>query len=178
MSATGWVLKAMEPGTARGLLVHGHIVLGYALIASLVMRLAWGLWGPPHARMGALWHPTAWLYALTGKVRTRQSGYGHDPMASLAYLVLYGMLAVAALSGLALAGIRYDLGPFAGILFDDLQWLGAGRLVHDLVLFGATAFVGLHLFGMVKHERQTGLPVAQSMISGYQYRYKGKEGDS
>jgi cytochrome b len=152
-----------------------HLWCGYLLFIGLVARLVWGIVGPSHARWSDLWHPRAWVEA----VRRRQfftppQAWGHHPLASLAYLAFYGLAWCLAITGLALAAIDQGVGPLYGVLgyaFELMSWF---RRPHDWLEELIIAFAIAHLAALILHERRHGLPIAQAMVSGYQYR-KDKE---
>ncbi|MGQ9860821.1 MAG: cytochrome b/b6 domain-containing protein [Thiobacillaceae bacterium] len=152
-----------------------HLWCGYLLIIGLVARLVWGIVGPSHARWSELWRPAVWLEA----VRKRRffsppEALGHHPLASLAYLLFYGMASCLAITGLALAAIDQGVGPLYGVLgyaFESKSWF---RTPHDWLEELILAFVIVHLAALILHERRHGIPIAQAMVSGYQYR-KDKE---
>ncbi len=148
-----------------------HLWCGYLLFLGLVARLLWGMVGPAHARWSALWHPSAWQEA----VRRRRffvapHAAGHHPQASLAYLAFYGIAWVMALTGLALAAIDQGVGPLYAILGHDFQSKSLYRVPHDWLEELILAFVLVHLAALILHERRHGTPLAQAMVSGYQYR--------
>lgn len=145
----GWAEKFLEAGSLRISMTHMHIVLGYALGIGLTGRLAWAAMGPPQARLKSL---------------------GHDQNSRIAYLGLYALLSGAVGTGLLLAAMRYDRGPLADKIFDELTWHEWTFTLHNYVLYGATLFMFAHLIGMIRHEKKRGIPVAQAMVSGYRYR--------
>jgi cytochrome b561 len=155
----GWAGKFMDPGTEKLILGGLHITLGYGLLLGLVLRIVWGFIGPQEARF------------FTG----RSKSWGHERMASISYLLFYFGLGVACLSGLVLAAIQYDRGIFAAALFDDFTWHEISALAHDLVFYAVTAFIVLHIGALIFHENERGHPLAQAMLSGYQYRLSSSE---
>ncbi|MCX6126338.1 MAG: cytochrome b/b6 domain-containing protein [Proteobacteria bacterium] len=170
--AIGWFGKSMEPGATKLPLIQAHIFLGYGLVVGLAARFVWGIVGPKHARFSAIVHPAVGLSVLRKFRFERSNNFGHDPNASLTYLGLYGALGVSVVSGLVLAAIKYDVGPLASILFDDFSLHELALNFHDAVLYAATGFTVVHIGGMILHENKTGHPIAQAMVSGYQYRYR------
>ena len=148
-----------------------HVWAGYALVLGLVARLSWGLNGPAHARLGAMWHWRAWWQAL----RTRQwfidpEGYGHQPLASGAYLAFYLIVLIMAATGLALAAIDQGRGPLVAWLGHDLPLKAVFKAPHDVLEEFVLGFVVLHLVALILHEVRHGVPMAQAMVSGFQYR--------
>lgn len=173
--ALGWFSKLVEPGSERAPLIQAHIFLGYGLIVGFVARLIWGMIGPEHGRMSALIHPAAWSTAVRKFKLEKPKAFGHDAFASVAYLLLYVAISISVASGLALAGMRYDMGPFAATLFDDLRFLEWTMTAHEAVLYIATGFTVLHIAAMIMHEKKRGYPIAQAMVTGYQYRPSSPE---
>jgi len=147
-----------------------HLWLGYGLILGLVARFLWGLNGPRHARWSALWHPQAWRQALAERrFFTHAARPGHHPLASLVYLVMYLSMLGMIVTGLALAAIDQDTGPLYAWLGHDVWLKGLFRAPHELMQYGFIAFIVVHIAALILHERLHGVPVAQSMVSGYQY---------
>lgn len=143
-----------------------HILVGYGLAAGLAARVLWGLVGPEPARWSDLWHPAAWAGLL--KLHKPQPRVGHDALASLGYLALYGLVAMMVVSGLGLAATEFSTGPLAGVLG------GAGWLEevleepHEAGFALILGFIGLHLAALFYHQWR-GERVAQSMLTGIQY---------
>jgi cytochrome b len=152
-----------------------HVWAGYALVIGLAGRLSWGLHGPAHARLGAMWQWRAWLAVIqTRRLFTEPSGYGHHPLASGAYLAFYLIVLVMAATGLALAAIEQGSGPLVAWLGDDVTLKTLFKAPHDMLEEFVWGFIGLHIAALILHEARHGVPMAQAMVSGYQYR-KEKE---
>jgi len=152
-----------------------HLWLGYALLLGLVGRLIWGLGGPRSARWPALWHPGVWLVALKQRrVYLPHPGHGHHPLASGAYLGVYFILLGMSATGLALAAIDLNTGPLYAWLGHNALLKPGFRIPHEALHYLLIAFIPLHLAALILHERREGVPLAQAMISGFQYiRRKG-----
>lgn len=145
-----------------------HILSGYVFAGTLIARVLWGFVGPETARWKDLWHPKAWGEAIRTRKIPKRERAGHDPLASSAYLFAYSVMALMAITGLALAAVKFSRGPLAG-------WIGGMRSLKDVVgephevgFALILGFVVLHLaalvFHMVRKDR-----VPQSMITGKQY---------
>ena len=145
-----------------------HILTGYVLTASVLTRLLWGLVGPANARWRDLWYPTVWKDSLKNMRLPKVHRAGHDPLASLAYLFAYGVMALMIVTGLGMAASEFQAGPLAAWL-GDVKWLedvlGEPHEVGFTLMLG---FIGLHLAALVFHQL-SGERVAQSMITGKQY---------
>lgn len=152
-----------------------HVWTGYALVLGLVGRFVWGLNGPEHARLSALWHGRAWWSALrTRKLFSEPEAFGHDHLASGAYLAFYLIVLVMVGSGLALAAIEQGSGPLVLWLGHDVTLKHMFKTPHDFLEKFVWGFVILHIAALILHEARQGTPMAQAMVSGYQYR-KEKE---
>jgi len=166
--ATSQLAEAFEEGPYESTLWNLHILAGYVLSAALLARLLWGVVGPLSARWRDLWHPAVWKDSLRRLRLPAAHRAGHDPIASLAYLFAYGVMALMVATGLGLAASEFQTGPLAG-------WLGNASWLEDVLgepheagfalLLG---FVGLHMAALLFHQLR-GERVAQSMVTGKQY---------
>ncbi len=152
-----------------------HVWAGYALVLGLVGRVAWGINGPGHARWSALWHWRQWVAALRARrFFGEPQAFGHEPLASAAYLAFYVVVVVMAATGLALAAIDQGRGPLVFLLGHDVTLKHVFREPHEILEKVVWAYVLLHIAALILHEVRHGIPMAQAMVSGYQYR-KEKE---
>jgi|AP12_2_1047962.scaffolds.fasta_scaffold18242_1 cytochrome b len=168
--ATGWGSELFEHGAGERLVWDLHVYAGYGLIVGLVARLAWGLVGPCHARFADMWHPHAWRDLFRRFKLPAGHRWGHDPIASAVYLALYGMLAVMAVTGLALAATEFGMGPLTGGLLDQVWLAKLFEEPHEFFANFIAAFIVVHVGALWVHQRFGGVPVAQSMWTGVQVR--------
>ncbi|MGK2952091.1 MAG: cytochrome b/b6 domain-containing protein [Thiobacillus sp.] len=166
--ATSQLAEAFEDGPYENTLWDLHILSGYGMTAALLARLLWALVGPDSARWRDLWHPAVWKDSLKKLRLPSAHRVGHDPIASLAYLFAYGVMALMVVTGLGLAASEFQTGPLAA-------WLGNAGWVEDVMEdpheFGfilLLGFIGLHMAALVFHQLR-GERVAQSMVTGRQY---------
>lgn len=117
-----------------------------------------------------MWQPDAWRalpdmkQAFSAPVR-----FGHHAAASLVYLVLYGVLAVLALTGLILLATNQDMGPLNSWLGWHASIKALPDAIHIYAAWAVLAFVCIHFAALVLHPLLHRLPVAQAMITGVQY---------
>ena len=164
MVASSQLAELFEHGALEDTIWTLHVWAGYALAGALGLRLAWGLAGPASARWSDFWHPAAWRSLVRERRLPTPRHDGHDPLASLAFLALYAVLAGLLASGLALAASEFAMGPLVGaIAYESL-----GHWVEELHEFGFSlvlGLVGLHLAALVWHQLR-GEPVAKAMLFG------------
>ncbi len=166
---TIWVSELFEKGVGEDTLWQLHIYLGYALVVGIVSRLVWGLVGPRHARFTDMWHPSAWWHAIRNVDLQAKPRFGHNTLASGVYLVVYVLLVVMAITGLGLAAVEHSMGPFDAWL-GDMAWLkDVFEEPHEIIYYFLMGFVVLHIAALIWHEHKDKTPLAQSMVTGYQY---------
>lgn len=160
--------EAFEHGPWESAIWNLHILAGYGLTAALLTRLLWGLVGPATARWQDLWHPATWKASLKNLRLPSAHRVGHDPVASLAYLFAYCVMALMVVSGLSLTASEFNTGPLAA-WFGNAGWVeDVMEDPHEVGFALMLGFVGLHMAALVFHQLR-GERVAQSMVTGKQY---------
>lgn len=173
---TGFVASNLEPDSERAILWGYHVQCGKFLVVGLFGRFIWGILGPYHAQFTALIHPQAWIVSLkTKKMMSADTDFGHHPQASISYLGFYALAIVMSFTGLVLAGIMHGEGPFADKLLDQFTYMEVLRDVHEYGWWIILFFVVTHVGALIFHEWYDRIPIAQSMISGFQYRTEKEE---
>lgn len=165
---TSQLADTFEHSTYEKTIWNLHIFAGYGLSSTLLIRLLWGLVGPVSARWKDLWHPAVWKAALRSRHLPRTHRIGHDAIASLAYLLAYGVMALMVVTGLGLAASEFHTGPLT-VWLGDVRWLedilGEPHEIGFALMLG---FISLHMAALVYHQLR-GERVAQSMVTGKQY---------
>ncbi len=155
---------------------HFHVLVGYGLVLGLVARITWGLVGPVHAGFAAMWQPHAWWRML--RVREPSSAlpeWGPQVAAAALYLVFYLVLITMAVTGLALAAIDQGSGPLYLWLGHEVTLKHLFREPHAWMAHAVLAFVVVHIALLILYEIRHGVPLAQAMVSGFQYRKVDRE---
>jgi Ni/Fe-hydrogenase 1 B-type cytochrome subunit len=169
LMATIWLSDLFEKGVGEKTLWQLHIYIGYALVVGIVARLAWGIVGPRHARFSDMWHPVAWWDAVRNLNLKAKPRFGHNTLASGAYLLVYLLLITMVVTGLGLAAIEQSMGPF-NVWFGDMAWLeDLFEEPHELIYYLLMGFVVIHIAALIWHEHKDKTPLAQAMVTGYQY---------
>ena len=166
-----------EEGLIRKSFWVVHIFSGYAFSLCLVARILWGLVGPEHARWSKLWKWKEWMQFLKSKNFNPPWDWGHHPLAAIAYIVFYFVSVFISLSGLILAGIEHNLGPFAPAFYDHLLYKKDLLEIHETLSLMIIIFIFAHILALYWHEKIDKIPTIQSMFSGFQYKRKKSKED-
>ncbi len=171
-------LHLFEPGMQRATIWAVHVYTGYVFATSVALRVIWGIIGPKHARFSQMWHFRLWINALQTLIRERRlpqtteaNHFGHDPLASAIYLLMYIVFIGMGTSGLLLAGMAQDMGPFSASAPANFPLEHTIEELHEFGFNVILGFIFAHIAALIWHEKRDHLPLAQSMISGYQYRH-------
>lgn len=115
-----WVLVA---AFAAAYLTEGepewlHTSAGYAIAATVTLRVVWGLVGPERARFSEfVTGPGKVIAYLTGLVSGKAERHlGHSPAGGAMTVALLVMLGVTAFSGMAMLAAEDGEGPLAGVI--------------------------------------------------------------
>ena len=169
LMTTIWLSDLFEKGVGEKTLWQLHIYIGYALVVGFVMRLIWGIVGTQHARFSDMWHPIVWWDALRNFNLKAKPRFGHNTLASAAYLLVYLMLITMLITGLSLAAIEHSMGPFDAWI-GDMPWMKEiVKEPHEIIYYFLMGFVVVHIAALIWHEYKDKTPLAQAMVTGYQY---------
>ena len=169
LAASSQIAEWMEDGPYGDAGWQVHVVFGYVLALGLGLRVVWGGVGPASARWSDMWHPAAWREALRIRRLAHARGFGHDPLASAAYLGAFALMVLMVVSGLGLAAAEFGAGPLAGWEKSLHDLRHTIKEAHELGFYLILGFIAVHIAALIVHEKR-GVPLAQGMVSGYQYR--------
>ncbi len=132
-----------------------HEYAGYAAAGLVVLRIAWGFAGSPHARFSDFVRgPRAIFGYLADMLAGRERRYlGHNPAGAVMILAL-----LAAILGLGVTGYMMTLNAYWGA-----EWL---EETHEVMANGMLVLVGLHVLGVVIESLRHGENLVMAMITG------------
>lgn len=173
-----------EKGVDALMKIHAYV--GYSLALFLVLRIIWGFIGNQYARWGDIFPYTkAHWEGIKTNVKWYLSGFrgapldaiGHDPVASLLYMVLFVVLISQIVTGLTLSGLAFDLFPgsaFVGGMGEDARESLEHSLneIHEFGQWFIFFYLALHLTGGILHDVKGKTGLFSSMISGVKYLRK------
>lgn len=131
-----------------------HRYAGYAILALVAMRLAWGLVGTAHARFSAFPPSVGAALAHAGDLvagRPRRH-LSHNPLGALMAYALW-----AALVAICLTGIATHLELLPG---------EAAEEIHETLANLGLAAVGLHVAGVLIESRLSRTSLVRAMVTG------------
>ena len=129
-----WITAELKLDAAK----RAHEWAGYAALAVIALRLAWGWIGPRYARFAQFVRPPAWTLAYARAVMASQEPryLGHNPLGGWMVMALLATAAAAGLSGWLSVTDR----------FWGIEWV---QELHEALSNALYLLVGLHLAGVV-----------------------------
>ncbi len=158
--------------------IHGYTA--YVFIAAVLARIIWMFTGNKYAhwdkfipvhrnRLRALW-PTFRFYVFA--LRKPPGFVGHNPLAGLAYVLVFGLYFLAIITGLIMRGASADadstlrsfvsLAPFFGGLY-------GARWTHHVVMWLLLGFAVHHVYSSVLMSTVESNATVESMFSGNKF---------
>ena len=158
--------------------IHGYTA--YVFIAAVLARIIWMFTGNKYAhwdkfipvhrsRLRALW-PTFRFYVFA--LRKPPGFVGHNPLAGLAYVLVFGLYFLAIITGLIMRGASADpestLRSFVSLapLFGGLY---GARWVHHVVMWLLLGFAVHHVYSSVLMSTVEANATVESMFSGNKF---------
>lgn len=163
----GLVVFSFVTGKVAGSWLEWHMKSGYAILALLLFRLAWGLVGSQTARFtGFVRGPRAGLQYLRATLARRPPQVlGHNPLGGWMVLFMLALLLVQAASGLFVDDEIANTGPLAAKVSNAAvarlttlhrynEWVILGAVVLHLVAIAAYQWgLRVNLVGPMLHGR-------------------------
>jgi Ni/Fe-hydrogenase 1 B-type cytochrome subunit len=158
--------------------IHGYVA--YLFIASMLMRIIWMFTGNKYAhwdkfipvhknRRNGLW-PTLRFYLFA--LRKPPGFIGHNPLAGVTYLAVFGLYFLAIGTGLILRGSNSDahsvlrsfvsLAPIFGGLY-VVRW------IHHAIMWLLLGFAVHHVYSSVLMSTIEANATVESIFSGYKF---------
>jgi Ni/Fe-hydrogenase 1 B-type cytochrome subunit len=174
-----------HPGFTMGTVRFIHEVTGFVFTAAVLFRVYWAFVGNRYAHWRGLLPVSAaqrrdlrqmlryYFYRRLHPVPTN----GHNPLAGLAYVLLYALFAVSILSGLGLFAWVSRI-PAWKTLF-GWTWsvlpIEQLRLLHFLLMFLFVGFAIHHVYSSVLFDVEEHNGELSSMVTGYKADAHGGE---
>jgi Ni/Fe-hydrogenase 1 B-type cytochrome subunit len=163
-----------------------HFVFAYAFTISVISRVVWSFVGNQYAS----WREFFPFATVDGRVKMVKmlryymflekkvpETFGHNPMATTAYVVLFALYILMILTGFTL----YSQYAPSGIMSRSLGFMSllisnqGMRLVHHLSMWLIAGFVVNHVYSAVLMDIKEHDGEISSIFSGFKYRFKKHE---
>ncbi len=160
-----------------------HAYVGHLFVITFLLRVLWGFIGNEYSRWldiipynkerwRSIGHNIKWY--LSGFRGRAAHAVGHDPFASLFYIVLFIVLTSQIITGVVLSG--HDFKTFPGNIIVAVVGQETIKGLHDVLegvhvlgFYYILFFVCAHLGGLVVHEIREKTGLFSSMIHGGKY---------
>lgn len=161
------VSGAVVSAKIGGELIVWHMRCGYAVLALLAFRLAWGLLGGRWSRLRELFHSPAaiWRYLRRRPAPGERFDVGHNPLGGLSVLLMLGWLLLQAGSGLIADDEIATTGPLARFVSSEtsLAWTAHHKRLGQ---WGLIALASLHVLAVAAHGVLGERGLVRAMFSG------------
>jgi cytochrome b len=143
-----------------------HFLSGYAILALVLFRLAWGVVGSDTARFARFLKGPAAAFAHLAHLRHRAvpAEIGHNPAGGWAVVLLLGLLLAQAASGLFADSQVLTRGPLARRV--DEAWSDLATSVHLRVFWAIVATAVVHVLAVLAYRVVAGRDLVRPMITG------------
>ncbi|MBT9248086.1 cytochrome b/b6 domain-containing protein [Gemmobacter fulvus] len=133
-----------------------HRYVGYTVLALVIARVVWGLFGSRHARFSDFPPDPAAAVGQLAEMATgrRHAHAGHSPLGALMIYNLLATLLVIGISGYMMTTLA----------FFGIEWV---EELHEAAVLWAEASVVLHIAAVVFESRRLGINLPRSMVTGY-----------
>ncbi|MEO0425533.1 MAG: cytochrome b/b6 domain-containing protein, partial [Pseudomonadota bacterium] len=168
--AVHWAFALLVPSswiTANAFdLLDAHMLLGYITLGLVAFRVLWGVVGSRHARFASFLKGPAHVlrYARTLAQRDSAPSPGHNPLGAMAILLMLGMLAVQATTGLFASDELAYFGPWNGAI--PTAWAERLTTVHKINGQLIPWVIGLHLLAISWYAARKRQNLIGPMITG------------
>ena len=144
-----------------------HVWTGYGLVALMVFRLVWGIFGSEYSRVVSFIYPPRDTFEhLRGLLLLRPPHYvGHNPTGALMVFALAGVLIVLVATGLLVLGGEEQQGPLATVIGYSVGV--AAKQVHFWLVMLLLAMVTCHILGVVAESLLTHDNLVRAIITGW-----------
>jgi cytochrome b len=156
-----------------------HVWAGYTIAAYVVLRVAWGFFGPATARFASFAAtPARAVRYLIDLPRGRARRYlGHSPAGGVMVVLLLLSLAATTAAGMMLYALHDHEGPFASFVAEPAASAGGAARredpreelweeVHETFAYLTLALVVLHLGGVAVASWAHRENLVRAMITG------------
>ena len=132
-----------------------HIMIGYATLGLVIVRLVWGWIGSKYAKFSAFPpNPGAALRYLKGLAKGDKTLHlSHNPMGALMVYNIWATVLLIAATGYMMGTTR----------FFGMEWV---EEIHEIAFGWLILSIALHIGGVIFDSLHSGVPLVKSMVNG------------
>ena len=160
------VAASYTTGKLGGEWMAWHMRSGYAILALLGFRLAWGFVGPPPARFASFVRGPAAAMAYLRSLQPRQTlpGAGHNPIGGWNVVLMLALLALQAGTGLFSNDDSAHEGPLAATVSNAV--VDRMSAIHGWNQVALVVLVALHVIAVIFYQLGLRIDVLRPMVAG------------
>jgi cytochrome b len=161
------VVFSFTTGKIGGSWMEWHLKSGYAILALLLFRLAWGLAGSETARFSSFLRGprTAWAYARETLASRHPSSLGHNPLGGWMVMLMLAILLLQASSGLFADDDISTQGPLAAKASNAL--VVRMTTIHKYNEWAIVAAAALHVLAIAAYRWSFREDLLSPMLHGW-----------
>jgi cytochrome b len=144
-----------------------HVWTGYGLVALMVFRLVWGIFGSEYSRVVSFIYPPRDTFEhLRGLLLLRPPHYvGHNPTGALMVFALTGVIIALVVTGLLVLGGEEKQGPLSAVIGYSVG--AAAKSAHFWLTMLLLALVTGHVVGVVTESVLTHDNLVRAIVTGW-----------
>jgi cytochrome b len=144
-----------------------HVWAGYGLVALMVFRLVWGVFGSEYSRVVSfIYPPRDTIEHLRGLLLLRPPHYvGHNPTGALMVFALTGVLIALVVTGLLALGGEEKQGPLATVIGYSVG--STAKRVHLWLTILLLAMIACHVAGVIMESVLGPDNLVRAMVTGW-----------
>jgi cytochrome b len=161
------VVFSFTTGKIGGSWMEWHLRSGYAILALLLFRLAWGVAGSDTARFAQFVRGprTAWAYARGTLASGRPASLGHNPLGGWMVLLMIAILLLQAATGLFADDEIATQGPLAAKVSN--AWVARMSAIHSYNEWAVVATAALHVMAIAAYRWGFKQDLLSPMLHGW-----------
>lgn len=160
------VVFSFTTGKIGGPWLEWHMRSGYAILALLLFRLAWGVAGPPNVRFARFVRGPRAALAYLRAIRTTRLPVepAHNPVGSWMVLAMLAALLLQAASGLFTNDESSHEGPLASLVSNAV--VDRMSTLHSFNQWVVACLAGLHVLAIAAYQWILGMNLTRPMVVG------------
>jgi cytochrome b len=144
-----------------------HTAAGYGIVALLIFRFVWAVFGPEYARVVNMANSLRYFDDyVRGLAVLRPPHYvGHNPIGTMMIFAFFGVFVALVVTGLLIEAGEEKRGPLAGLVAYATG--NAAKEPHEILAFIAIGMIAIHIAGVLVESVLQKVNLVRGMIDGW-----------